>query len=216
MSRGDITTPDLTTLRHPLGLPAGSVRSLLALMVIGLICGLLVLSSYRVSAIRIPPYLIYLLFLILGSFFAAAGRSMDRRHLREHAPLYLGYGTVRVVLFLGLVAVLIWKVITDPQGWEQQIDASVDAVKEQPFLPLVILAGFFVGVAMQAIVGRDCQSIVYQDFLAWVSLLAVIGLVASILIELVINPSLERGNLNLPSWDALLAAIVAFYFGARS
>ena len=57
----------------------------------------------------------------------------------------------------------------------------------------------------------------YQDLLAWVALLAVLGLGAEVLIQTVINPSLpEDKRLDLPAWQGVLSAVVGFYFGARS
>jgi hypothetical protein len=57
----------------------------------------------------------------------------------------------------------------------------------------------------------------FQDVLAWLSLLAMLGMVVEFLIHLVINPNLapER-QLHLPHWEGFLAGLVAFYFGARS
>ena len=61
--------------RQPLGLPEGSVRALLALMVFGTIWALLLIHEDKPEPV--PLYLYYLMFLILGSYFAA------RRHRRS-------------------------------------------------------------------------------------------------------------------------------------
>lgn len=54
-----------------------------------------------------------------------------------------------------------------------------------------------------------------QDLRAWVSLIAMLGLVAAVVIEVFINPELPE-RLNLPLWHAILTGIVVYYFAARS
>ena len=56
-----------------------------------------------------------------------------------------------------------------------------------------------------------------MDLQAWVSLLAMLGLGAEIVIVLFINPSLKTDlKLDLSTWECVLTGIVAFYFGSRS
>lgn len=221
-------------LRYPLGLPAGSVRALLSMLVVGLIIALIIISSNKTTsfaaeagkeltveeikehAIRIPPYLAYLLFLMLGSYFASQGGSINRSR-GESSPLYLPRGSTRVILFASFAGVLAWKIATDPVGIEAQWLKSVDEMKLEPFLALYILVGFFVGILLKTIVGRDAQSYAYQDLIAWFSLICVMGMTVSVIVELVINPTLtERLPLDLTSFNAVLGAGIAFYFGVRS
>ena len=55
----------------------------------------------------------------------------------------------------------------------------------------------------------------FQDSLASLSLVAMLGLVAETVIVVFINPNVLTG-LDLRIWEAILTASVAFYFGARS
>ena len=71
-----VTVPFATTYRQPLNLPAGSIRALLVLMVLGLIWALMLLPEER--GVQIPLYLFYLMFLLLGHFFAAHDRRFPR------------------------------------------------------------------------------------------------------------------------------------------
>src|SRR5262245_59608746 len=88
--------------RHPLGLPPGSVRALLALMVLGNIWARLLLPEQ--TAIGLPQYLYYLMFLILGSYFAARSQKAPG----ERPPLYLPRGSIRLIIVAGFAAVLAW------------------------------------------------------------------------------------------------------------
>ncbi len=200
--------------RHPLGLPAGSVRAILALLVFGLIWALLLIPGQR----RIPLYLYYLMFLILGHYFAVRGHSPRLRGTGQHPPLYLPRGSIRFILLAGSAAVIGYGLYRYPDF----LDRMIPAVVEQPLLLPVVIGAFFVGVLV-AWFGRHLLLRPggvppwFQDCLAWVSLIGVIGLTAELLIRLVINPTLEPGKeLHLPHWEGFLAAVVAFYFGARS
>jgi hypothetical protein len=55
----------------------------------------------------------------------------------------------------------------------------------------------------------------FQDLEAWVSLIALLGIVIAGLIHLVVSPSLEE-TLYLPTWESFVGGVVAFYFGERS
>ncbi|MGF1578176.1 MAG: hypothetical protein ACFCD0_02310 [Gemmataceae bacterium] len=199
--------------RYPLGLPAGSIRSLLSLMIVGLVS--IIIAVPADYAESIPPYLVYLLFLMLGSFFAAHGTSIARG--QEKGPLGLPHGSIRLVLFVVLIGVIVWKLISSADGWERQFANTIEAMSHQPYMIFAVLGGFFVGIIIKTLVGRDSQSVAYQDIMAWISLVAMGCLVLSYVIELLVNPSLQTHNrLEMPKTYGGFAAIIAFYFGARS
>src|SRR5436309_1451860 len=86
-------------LRHALGLPSGSVRALLGFMVMGLIWTLMLLGK------EVPLYLQYLMFMILGHYFAVR-RSAPQVDAAEPEPLYLPRGVIRTLIFVGFVGVI--------------------------------------------------------------------------------------------------------------
>jgi hypothetical protein len=202
--------------RHPLGLPAGSVRALLTLMVLGTVWALLALPPEK--ELHVPLYLHYLTFLVIGSYFGT--RSVNRE-AGESPPLYLPRGSVRLIIILGFVAVIAWGAYQNP-GFLNRMTPSLEQLSEQPLLPLVIFGAFFVGVIISALAHMVLAGPLglpawYQDLQAWVSLLAVLGLGAEVIYQLVILPGLEpESAMKLPHWQGILSGIVAFYFGARS
>jgi hypothetical protein len=200
--------------RHALGMPAGSIRAILALMVVGLICGLMLLPS-RTPAIPIPAYLLFLLFMILGHFYAAHGNTIAAGGSPQPSPLHLPSGFVRVVLIVALAATINWKLYSDAEGLKAQLVASVDQIKEQPFMSLILLGSFFAGVVVRWLVGREHPPEWLQNLEAWLALVSVVLLAVDYLIKLVINPSLAE-PLKLPEWEGVLAGVIAFYFGERS
>jgi hypothetical protein len=206
-------TPATPLKRHALGLPAGSIRSVLALMVVALVCIVLLVPNRQGNMAPIPPYLIYLIFMILGHFFAAHGHTIGSG---QHSPLYLPAGFVRIVIILALGGALAWRGFSDPSGLEGQFQKSVVELGTQPYLPLLLLGGFFLGVLVRMVVGRENPPIFLQDAEAWLSLLAVVGMTIAAIIHGIINPSLGGDPASAPHWEGFLAVMIAFYFGERS
>jgi hypothetical protein len=210
---GDYSTPT-SAPRSPLGLPRGSVRALLTFMVLGTFWALLLMPKER--DIHIPLYLLYLTFLVIGSYF---GNRAAAHQSGESPPLGLPRGSIRFLIIVGFLAVCGW-------GWYNDRDffsnIRFDQAAEQPFLPFIIFGAFFLGtvvttMAHAVLAGPAGLPYWYQDLQAWVSLIAVLGLGAEVIYQLVIKPGLDPATaMELPQWQTILSAIVAFYFGARS
>lgn len=211
-------------IRHPMGLPHGSVRALLTLMILGIIWTLLAIPRER--NVYVPIYLYYLAFLILGNYFAARSAT-TKEPGREPPPLYLPRGTVRFLVVAGFAAVIAWGIYNDPEFLfhlkleppEQPPDQRPPSL---PYLPLLIIGTFILGVLVSRISHRLLEGpqgmpAWYADVQAWVALLGMLGLAAEVIVQLVIYPSIDESRRHpLPHWQGFLAAIVSFYFGARS
>jgi hypothetical protein len=167
----------------------------------------------------VPVYLYYLMFLILGHFFASHGRSVAGS--TRLSPLYLPRGIVRTVIFLGFVSVFAWPYFRD-RDLEKLLDMRQPDLGPQAYLVFVLVAAFLLGIfvawiAHQLQGGSEVTPYWFQDVLAWFSLLAVLGLAVEVLMLVVINPGLPpEKRLNLPTWQTWLAAVISFYFGVRS
>lgn len=201
--------------RHALGLPSGSVRATHILGIVALVCGLLFVPPDR--NVHVPPYLVYLMFLGLGHYFAtrqSAPAAPDEGFM-AHPPLYLPSGTIRFLLFAMLAGTIGYLLYADPEKLRLNFEASLDEMKAQPYMLLVILGAFFLGVVVRAIVGRKNPPQAWQDFEAWLSLVSLLGLLAATIIHLVIGASIAD-RLSLPIGEGILGAGIAFYFGARS
>jgi hypothetical protein len=199
--------------RHALNLPAGSVRALHVLGIVGLICAIMLEPTPQ--PVAIPPYLVYLLFLMLGHYFAAHGVTIATREDPSPSPLYLPGGTVRLLIVLVLAGTVGWMLYDHPDRMREQFETSLDALKEEPYMPLVILGGFLAGVIIRGFVGRERPPMAWQDFEAWISVLALVGLGVAAVIHLIVIPNIEQ-QYSMTLWESILGAVVAFYFGARS
>jgi len=196
--------------RHPLGLPAGSVRATLSLFVAGLFWTLLFIPDEK--QIPIPLFLYFLSALIL-LFFFAHGKSIGTPGGRS--PWGLPRGTFRFILVAGTAAVFGIYYYQHHELPFAKLVPQPAQLSQWPNLLISLVAGLGFGW----LVGRGPwrNSYAFQDIQAWVSLLAMLGLTAEIIIVLFINPTLkEETKLDLSVWECILTGIVAWYFGARS
>jgi hypothetical protein len=204
--------------RHALGLPAGSVRALLALSVLGLLW-LLALQpmpghAEALGVVKLPTVFMdlqILMVLILSHFFAAHGHSI-RADAAQPSPLGLPRGSVRFLLLAGYLGLAVFLYRTQPKFEYPSTSALI--------LLLVLISGFFLGHVVTGLVRVLSGGVLpfwFQDIQAWAALLAILCMVVILIIQLFINTSvsLER-QIDLPITEAVLAALVGFYFGARS
>lgn len=198
--------------RHALGWPAGSVRATHLLVITIILTLVLVIPDRNGNPLPFPAYLVYLLFLMIGHYFAARGHGGMPG---ERSPLWLPRGFIRLVVVASLGAALGYRIYTDYPGLERQLADSLQRLTNEPMLPLFILLGFLVGNLLRSVVGRNNPAAWLQDVEAWLSLIGLLGLGISAVVHLIINPSMET-PIEMPRWDQVMATLVAFYFGARS
>jgi hypothetical protein len=217
-SANDPTPAPARPRRHALGMPAGSVRALLALGVLGLAWAIVLRYHYGTPLTEktLPlafVYLLFLMMLILAHFFAAHGSTIGT-HISSGSPLHLPRGTVRFILlagYLGLSAFLYYYNHKDFQF-----------PTEVPFVVPVglLIFGFCLGHILSKVmwvVGRGQLPDWFVDFEAWVALISFLGLAVLLLVHVMINPSVSTDlKIDIPTAEACLAAVVGFYFGART
>jgi hypothetical protein len=196
-------------IRHPLGLPPGSVRAVLALMIAGLFWLLLAMPDAYED--RVPLFLYVLLGPIM-LFFGAHGHTIGH-HITGHSPLYLPRGMLRAVLILGTAGILVWLYQYHPDRLTKRLTPDANQLAQWHVLLISAFGGFSIGYVARK--GPWHRSPGFQDILASISLLAMFGLVAETILIVFVNPSLEK-QLHLATWETILTAVIAFYFGARS
>ena len=198
--------------RSALGLPAGSIRAILALMVAGMI-SLLIALPPRDPPRMIPPYLFYLLFIAVAHFFASHGHSIAQ--VRGYpSPLYLPRGTVRLLILASLAGSVSFALFRDQGAFLEQMHTMLEGVAQQTILPVVVMSGFFIGVIVRALVSHEVRSPAVHDVEAWFALISVMLISIDALAKFVIYTSLWEPP-DWSTWEAIIAAVVAFYFGER-
>jgi len=194
-------TPDWRKL-HALGLPAGSVRALLALAVVGTVAGLLLRDPVK----PLPDHLESLLFVVLGHYFAARGQD-DGDRSGGPPPLFLPRGSVRLLLVAALLTV---GVLVLRQDGLQALRGLFTLILVFAFLAGLLLARVARWVARR----RTRPSRWFADLQAIVGLLAVAALAVQLFLGVFPGPeTLGFGRLGV---EQGLAGLIGFYFGARS
>jgi hypothetical protein len=205
--------------RHALGLPAGSVRALLAIGILAMLW-LLVLRPgtgeegkvISGEAGLVFVYLNMLMILVLVNFFTAHGKTIGPQ-VSDRSPLGLPRGSVRFLLMAGYLGLAYFLYKTQPKFEIPDTGAYA--------LPLALLmTGYFLGHIISGLLTRLGGGLAppwYQDFEAWISIVALFGLGILILVRLVINKSVPlEDRLDMQMLETILAAIIGFYVGARS
>jgi hypothetical protein len=188
---------------HALGLPGGSVRALIALGMVGTVCGLLIREPSR----PLPEPLESLLFVVLGHYFAARGQAPEDDPAGGPPPLYLPRGTVRLLLIGGLITAGVFVV-----------RAGGDA-SERGLVTLVLAAAFLLGLLLTRVTGwwkrrRGRPWRPFEDLRALIGIGAAGVLAAHAFYPLLPGPeAVSVGRLSL---EQGLAGLVGFYFGSRS
>jgi hypothetical protein len=201
--------PEVT--RHPLGLPAGSVRATLAFIITGLFWTLLLIPDDK--KIPIPLFMYFNTALVL-LFFFAHGHSIKKSE-DDRSPWGLPRGTFRFLIVAGTAAVF---------GVYYYVHQSLPLTKLVPQIDnpnqwINLLIAMAAGLLSGWLIGHGPwrYSAVFMDIQAWVSLIAMLGLVAEMVFLLFINPGLsDEMKVNLSMMECVLTGIVSWYFGARS
>ncbi len=199
--------------RHALGLPAGSVRAMLAIGTLGVLWALAYGAEQQHKIPLTFVYLMFLMMLILAHYFAAHGGTIGKKDGSSPA-LGLPRGTIRFLLLAGYLG-LAWFLFKERSSLEFETPPKANLIE---FLAL-ILTGFFVGHILTVLIRWLSGGILpawFQDVQAWLALLSLIGLAVVLLVHVFINKNL-RPDLQIGvDLDVVLATLVAFYFGARS
>jgi hypothetical protein len=205
--------------RHALGLPAGSIRALLALGVLGYLWVLALTpgdegrplwATQRASLSFI--YLQFLMVLIIAHFFASHGGNIGPQVSRR-SPLGLPRGSVRLLILGGYLGLAYYLYVHE---------TKFELPDTGPILLMlgVLLTAFFLGhliTGMVRFLGRGTLPYWFQDIQAWFALIGLLLMGVIVIVRLAINTSLPMDKqLDLNVTESILAGVVGFYFGARS
>jgi len=216
-----VAAPTPVLRRHAWGWPAGSVRALLALGVLGLLWFIALYHPHGETVAEADKHLPMLLIslqilmvLMLVHFFTAHGKTIGR-HISTASPLGLPAGSIRFILaagYIGLCVLLFYN------------HADFALPEHTQLWPLllvliVVLMAYFAGMILSAVVRRiwgDPPPAPYQDLEAWVSMLAMLGLVVIVLIALINRKVSAEYQIPMDEAQAVVSGLIGLYYGARS
>jgi hypothetical protein len=211
--------------RHAWGLPAGSIRALLALAVLGLLWAVALIHTPGEKVAdadkHLPMIMIslqILMVLILVHFFTAHGKTIGR-HISTASPLGLPGGWVRFILAAGWIGLGVF-LFYNHADFELPEKTSLWSLL---LLLVVVLICYFAGMILSAgvrMMWGDPPPGPYQDLEAWVAMIALVILGIIVLMHLI------RGSLSAENKDSLagtldvaqavVSGLIGLYFGARS
>jgi hypothetical protein len=193
--------------RPPLGLPAGSIRAILAVQITAIFWILLLSPTQH----EIPLNLYFLLAMVM-MFFVAHGKSIARRSEPEASPLWLPGGTIRFLILAGTAAILIYIGLKMPERLDRLTPEAGQLPNWKYYLSALAI-GFVLGYGTRVFPFR--HSWIFQTFQAWSAIVAMAIMFLHMALEVIINRSMES-PIDPVSWQAAVTGIVAFYYGSRS
>jgi hypothetical protein len=191
-------------------MPAGSVRAILALIIMATVWLILLLPEK--FDVRLPLAMYALLSMVLF-FFTSHGHTIAPTGSSQPSPLHLPRGFFRILLLAGTGAVVGWQYYNNPDLLLKRLTPAPEQLPNWPNVLLALSGGFALGWLFRF--GPWRRAAWFQDILAWFSMIAMLGLLVEVVILVFINPGLSsQVNLEYLEWG--ITAIVAYYFGARS
>jgi hypothetical protein len=199
-----MTTPP-TAMPNPFGLPAGTVRGLLSILICSFVWVVLLLpETYQVKVVLAH---FFLLGLVLMAF--ASSPSLSQSDASPFLPWLF-----RLIFVGGSVLSLVIAWTKGSELVQFRLTPDIDEVKQWwiPFLAC-LGGGFGFGVFLRFILGRTNH--VFQSLRAWFS---VVGMIMLVLEMGVFFALLGEGRVIdfLHYWQCVTLVVVAAYFGTRA
>jgi hypothetical protein len=217
-------------LRSALGLPAGSVRALLALCVLLYLWGLALTSGFRFEGNVVKAYgpltqagattsfasMMLTMLLVVCQFFVAHGSTLGKK-VSGKSPLYIPTTIIHALIVVAYFGLVYWAVM----NWTGDVKFDPPNMVDVMVTMGVVLAAFLLGHASTRVMrflsgGR--LPFWFQDVQAWFGLMAFVLLLWVLLARGAINTTVanQSSQLTLHFTEPALAALVAFYYGARA
>jgi hypothetical protein len=193
---------------HPYGLPMGTVRGFLSV----LICSFfwIVLLYPQDQTIHVPLAHFFLLSLV---FLAFASHPLHDAQTSSLLPWLM-----RVLFVGGSAVVLGFAAYQNLDRLTVRLTPNAGDMSQWPVLLGCFSGGFGIALFVRFIMGRKNE--LFQTVRAWLGVLAILLLVFETLLQFVILPSMDPSNQPLPEtmkiWEGVLIAAVAAYFGSRT
>jgi hypothetical protein len=195
--------------RSPLGLPAGSIRGLLSLQIV-ITCWLLLLVPEHLAVVF--PLNLYFLLCLVMVFVVSHGNSIARKSDPAPSPLYLPGGTLRLLIIGGTIASVVYTALNYPSRFDRLSPGADQMVHWLTYLAC-LAGGFTFGLAMKIMPFRNSWG--FQTFQAWLALLSMGSLLLETILQVFVKTTIVQ-QLDFLTWQCIVTAVVAAYFGSRS
>jgi hypothetical protein len=207
----NITTHTMPPLkmevRHPFGLPLGSVRGIMSVLICAFFWLLLLLPTDSPAKAVLAHF--FLLGLVLMAF--ASSPIVAEKDTSPFLPWFL-----RLVFVGGSAAVVLFVMATrDMAVVQQRLTPDPDEVRAWwvPFLGC-LGGGFAFGLFLRFVLGRDNH--IFQSLRAWFSVLGLIMLSLEIALFFAVAGGGSKMDDFMHYWQAVELVVVSAYFGTRA
>jgi hypothetical protein len=196
--------------RQPLSLPQSSIRTILAFGIAALFCFMLLVPSNKGEKEYDPHVRVYIYALLplLMVFFVA-----QRQVFAGSTLSWISRGLLRMVLVGAIVTVVVMQYTRDSEMLFHRLRPRPDDLERLPFMLLALAGGFIAGHLVAMGPWRKAAS--FQDFTAWVALVALICMLIALFAEFIVKSSMAQ-EWNTYAGEYTFTALTAFYFGIRS
>lgn len=203
------TLDSVSNPRLPFGLPAGSVRGIMSL----LICGFFWMVLLWPQGELVKPLLAH--FFLLALVLMAFASNPSGRSAGEGVP-FLPW-ILRVLFVGGSAAVLAFVAVQFPERLPGRLtpDAGEFAAWWGPFMGTMAV-GFATGLFARFVLTRVGLTPVFETLRAWLSVVGLLMLTLEIVMVLILTTSDTKPDQFVRYWQAFELAVVSAYFGTRT
>jgi hypothetical protein len=190
---------------HPYGLPMGTVRGFLSV----LICLFfwIILLYPKENAPTAPLGHFFLLTLV---FLAFASHPIYELRTTSVLPWIM-----RILFVGGSAGVIAYVLLTDPQRLSARLTPNPAEITQWPVLLACLAGGFGTALVARFVLGR--QSPMFMTIRAWIGVIAMLLLLFETIFQFVIVPNMsDKSKEAMEVWEGILIATVAAYFGSRA
>jgi len=196
---------------HPYGLPMGTVRGFMSVLICSFFWIYLLLPDHLdQKAMTAPLAHFFLLTLVFLSF---ATNPLPHPTAKSAMLPWL----MRVLFVGGSLAVVGYVAYANPDRLGTRLTPEAGEIGMWPVLLATLSGGFAAGLFMRFLLKRNANNM-FQTLRAWVGVLAILLLVAETVFEFLIRPGIA-GPLDpnaMKIWEGVIIAFVAAYFGTRA
>lgn len=189
---------------HPYGLPMGTVRGFLSVLICSFFWLILLFPGGPPTAPLGHFFLLTLVFLAFAS-----------HPLHESGTPLLPW-LMRVIFVGGSAVVVLYVLIQDPHRLATRLTPNPQEISQWPVLLGCLAGGFGVALFLRFVLGRN--SPLFQTIRAWVGVIAMLLLLFETVFQFVIYPQMsDKPSMEaMRVWEGMLIAVVAGYFGSRA
>lgn len=203
-----MSTATASAAQHPYGLPMGTVRGFMSLLICSFFWIFLLLPEGSGQPPTAPLGHFFLLTLVFMAF--ASHQHTNPTEGSEFLPW-----VIRILFVFGSIGVVAYTAATHPDRLAGRLTPNASEIGQWPVLLGTLSAGFAAGLLSRKLLGRHNE--LFMTLRGWTGIIATLLLIAETVFQFAIRPSLSEppSDAAMKVWEGVIIAFVAAYFGTR-